>query len=94
VTEDPELRALAAPVRATGAAPRSTVRATILRLCRGRFLRLRELAELLGRSPDALRDSYITGLVNEDQLELRYAENRSHPDQAYRTRVDPARGAE
>jgi ATP-dependent DNA helicase RecG len=94
VTEDPELREIAAPVREAGKAPRPTVRATILRLCRDRFLRLRELAALLGRSPEALRDSYITGLVDEDLLELRYADNRSHPDQAYRTRNDSTRGAE
>jgi len=84
--DDPHLLELAAPVRASGKAPRELVRATVLGLCEGRFLRLRELGRLLDRSPETLRDSYVSGLVDEGHLELRYPENRSHPDQAYRTR--------
>ncbi len=84
--EDPQLLELAAPVRASGKAAREIVRSAVLNLCKGRFLRLRELGSLLDRAPETLRDGYVSALVEEGRLELRYPENRSHPDQAYRTR--------
>lgn len=91
---DALLWSLASPVREAGKAPAKLVRDTIVRLCTDRFLRVRELSQLLGRTPDTLRDAYISGMVDEGVLDLRYPENRSHPDQAYRTRSDsPERSA-
>jgi len=76
---------LAKPVRDTGAAPREIVRATILALCSGRFLSLRELADLLDRNPETLRNEYITKMVKAGRLELRYPEQPRHRQQAYRS---------
>ena len=83
-----QLMRLAEPVRQTGAAPGSLVEQTILQLCEGRFLSLRELAELLDRSPEALRNRYITRMVSEGRLVRRYPDHTQHRQQAYRTADD------
>jgi len=85
--EREELVRIARPVRDAGATPQATVRSTILDLCSGRFLSLRELAELLNRSPEALRNEYISKMVRAGQLELRHPENPRHRQQAYRAAV-------
>ena len=72
-------------MRSKGKAPANVVRQTILALCAGRFLSLRELSLLLDRGPAGLRDRYVTPLEHEGLLELRYPAQRSHRDQAYRT---------
>ena len=83
--EAAEMLQIAASVRKTGSAPRTLVRETILKLCSGRYLRLAELARLLDRKPETLRDSYVSSMIREGMLELRYPEKPSHPDQSYRT---------
>jgi ATP-dependent DNA helicase RecG len=87
-----ELIRLAKPVRDMGAAPQSLVRATILTLCSGRFLSLRELADLLGRNPETLRGGYISKMVRAGQLELRYPDQPRHRQQAYRSVAVPEVG--
>lgn len=67
--EDPQLLALAAPIRSRGKAPEQEVRAVILRLCRGRFLTLRELAGLLRRTPANLRNRFLAPMVQARLLE-------------------------
>ncbi|MBP7799659.1 MAG: putative DNA binding domain-containing protein [Thermoanaerobaculaceae bacterium] len=81
-----QLEALAGPVRATRKAPHADVEATILRVCAGRFVSLRTLAALLGRTSDTLRVHYLTALIREGRLDLRYPDRPSHPAQEYRTR--------
>lgn len=83
---DPELVAIAAPVRSSKRADRAVTRATILRLCQGRFLSLRQLSELLGRGAETLRDGFISPMVKTGELELRYPDKPSRRDQAYQTR--------
>ena len=51
-----ELLAIAEQVRKKGRADSTLVKSTILRLCYGRYLSLRTLAELLGRGPDSVRN--------------------------------------
>lgn len=82
---DPILIARARPVRESGAAPRSLVRDTILMLCTDRYLGLRDLSRLLLREQETVR-GYVTALVKDGLLDLRYPETPSHRDQAYRTR--------
>ncbi|MEQ1439038.1 ATP-binding protein [Fontimonas sp. SYSU GA230001] len=83
---DPELLAIAAPVRQTGRSSPEDVRRVILDLCRQRYLTLRELARLLDRSEGLVRDSYVSPMLRDQLLELRYPDKRTHRDQAYRTR--------
>ena len=81
-----ELLAIAGPVRKGGAAPRQVVHDTILALCTGRFLRLRDLSQLLNRRPETLRDSYVRDMVRDGLLEQKFPDTPSHKDQAYRAR--------
>ena len=64
------------------------MRNVILQLCQDRFLLLKALAELLNRSPDTLRTHYINPMLQERSLELKYPEQPSHPQQAYKTVLD------
>jgi ATP-dependent DNA helicase RecG len=63
--------------------------ATILALCRERFLTLAELALLLDRSAPNLRGAYLSPMVQAGHLRYRYPESPNRPDQAY-TAADEA----
>ena len=58
-------------------------RQTIAALCTSRFLTLKQLAELLGRNDEHLRNAYLAPMVSEGLLELRYPAATNRPDQAY-----------
>jgi predicted transcriptional regulator len=61
----------------------------VLKLCDGRSLTTRDLAELLGRDPESLQRRILTGLVKQGLLELRHPGVPNRPDQAYRTVATP-----
>jgi hypothetical protein len=77
----------AAPVRDRKRSDVAQVRETILALCAQRYLTLRELSMLLGRSSETLREQYLTPMLREGALELRFPDARKHPMQAYTTRT-------
>jgi ATP-dependent DNA helicase RecG len=79
------LKQIAAPVRNKGRAPNSLVRQIILELCKEDYLHLRILAELLGREMNSIRNHYISPMLAEKLLELRYPGQLNHPAQAYKT---------
>lgn len=86
-TQDLELQEIAATVRSTGKSPPSAVRAAIISLCSGRFLTLHQLASLLGRSADGLRQRFVKPMVDDERvLERRFPQQPNHEQQAYRTR--------
>ena len=78
------LRDLAAPVAQRKRATPALVQQTVLALCRGRYLGLRVLAQLLGRNPDGmdLRKRILNPLVANQSL-LRAYPNPNDPRQAY-----------
>lgn len=82
---DPALSRLITPVRDSRRASNDAIRAAILGLCDGRFLTLRQLAVLLNRGMEGLRDRHISPMVKAGRLELKYPETPSHRDQGYRT---------
>ncbi|WP_049802547.1 hypothetical protein [Gloeothece verrucosa] len=82
------LKALAAPVRYKKKVQPQLMQEIILKVCQGRFLTQQQLAEILNRSPDRLRTSYLSKMVKENLLELRYPDQPTHPDQAYRTFIN------
>ncbi|AGT33842.1 transcriptional regulator [Geobacillus genomosp. 3] len=55
----------------------------IVRLCRERPLRLKELAALLERTPDGLRNNYLGKLLEKGKIRLKYPDQPNHPRQAY-----------
>jgi ATP-dependent DNA helicase RecG len=79
------LLAIAHPVRSRQTTPRRVVDSVILALCRGKYLTLRDLAVILNRKPETLSIHYLSRLVREGRLALRYPETPSHPNQAYTT---------
>ena len=83
---DPSLREIAKPVSSTGKTGAGTMRQTILALCRERYLSVQQLAALLKRAPDRLRERFIKPMVEERLLERRYPQQPNHERQAYRTR--------
>jgi len=83
------LRRLAAPVSDTGKAPPALVRKVILDLCQGRYLTAEELGDLLHRNVDGLRSRYLSPMVSEGILRLRYPAAANRPDQAYTTVNEP-----
>jgi ATP-dependent DNA helicase RecG len=89
-TSEEDLRQIASKVRDTGRANPKVVRKTIAELCQGRFLSIRQLAELLGREPSTLRTHYLPAMVKEGVLRVQYPDNLSHPAQAYRTVQTPS----
>jgi len=59
----------------------------LLALCADRYVMAQELAEILQRSMETLKNHYISKLVQRGKLELRFPEQPTHPAQAYRTTV-------
>jgi len=75
---------IAAPVRDKKRVSPEFMRVTILKLCGEEYLLLKTLAELLQRSPDTLRTHYISPMLDEGLLELKYPEQPNHPQQGYK----------
>lgn len=61
------------------------IRQAILIICENDFVSVEEIATMLSRSRDSVSVHYVSKMVKEGLLELRYPENISHPHQAYRT---------
>ena len=79
------LEAIALEPRSKGKVDRAALIAVILRLCEGRFVMLRSLAELVEREPKTLRDQYLSRLVRERKLTLAFPKTPTHERQAYTT---------
>jgi len=80
---DQELAAIADSVAHKKKLSKLEIRSIILKLCNGRYLSLGQLAQLLKRYPQGLRDRSLTPMVAEGLLQLRYPETPNRPDQAY-----------
>ncbi len=68
--------------------PREEMEEMLLLLCNNYYLTLQVLAELVKRSPDALRQQYLKPLVEQGKLVLAFPTVPTHPQQAYKTRSD------
>lgn len=87
----PELQGLlplAEPARKNKKLPVDQLKAVIQQLCAGRWLATSELAALVDRDADKLQSRFLTAMVREGALELRYPDVRNRPDQAYRAVVN------
>lgn len=74
--------------REKGKLPRQEMEKIIMDLCRQNYLTLQVLAELLGRTSDALRQQHLKPLVGAGQLRLAFPTTPTHPQQAYITVED------
>ncbi len=75
---------LAEPARKNKKLPVDQLKAVIQQLCTGRWLTTSELAALVDRDADKLQSRFLTAVVREGVLELKYPDVRNRPDQAYR----------
>ncbi|MCK4258714.1 MAG: putative DNA binding domain-containing protein [Halanaerobiales bacterium] len=57
----------------------------ILKLCSIKPLKLKELAKLLSRNSDGIRNNYLNKLEKEGKLKLKYPGQKNYPFQAYET---------
>lgn len=55
----------------------------IVSLCTQKPLMLKELAYLLERTPDGLRNNYLAKLLTKEKVRLKYPDQVNHPKQAY-----------
>jgi ATP-dependent DNA helicase RecG len=76
---------LAEPARKNKKLPVDQLKAVLQQLCRSRWLSTAELAALVDRDADKLQSRFLTAMVREGVLELRYPDVRNRPDQAYRS---------
>ena len=80
-----KLMSIAQPIREKGKVPKELMEQAIQELCQDQFLTQKQLAQLLNRSPHTLRTGYLTKMVQNGILQLRYPGKATHPDQGYRT---------
>lgn len=62
--------------------PKNKMIEAILELCTNRYLTRNELARLLNRNASTIRNKYLTQMIKDDLLELKY-EEINHKEQAY-----------
>lgn len=65
------------------------IKALIRHLCSRQPLKLGEIAAVLGRAPKHVRDTYLTSMIKNEELEYIFPETPAHPLQAYRTKKSP-----
>lgn len=82
------LLTMAEPARKNKKLPVPQLKIVVRQLCAGRWLSTSELAALVDRVADKLQTRFLTAMVKDGLLELRYPVVRNRPDQAYRT-VEP-----
>lgn len=76
---------LAEPARKNKKLPVDQLKSIVQQLCKGRWLSTSELAALVDRDAEKLKSRFLTAMVGEGALVLRYPDVRNRPDQAYRT---------
>jgi predicted HTH transcriptional regulator len=59
----------------------------ILQMCDDHPVTLKELSSVLERDPKALQGQYLTPMLADGLLDLKYPDSRNHPDQAYRKKT-------
>jgi len=59
----------------------------IITLCKEHYLTLNVLANLVKRSPDALRQQYLNGMVKRRQIQLAFPSKPTHERQAYKAHM-------
>ncbi|KGF71409.1 hypothetical protein DO97_20690 [Neosynechococcus sphagnicola sy1] len=84
------LQKIAAPAISSQWLQEQRTRQIISELCQGYFLTSAHLAQLMNRNPSSLRSRFLSPMVNEGLLKLRYPDKPNRPDQAYRTVDEPA----
>lgn len=80
-----QLAAMAVEPQTKQKLPKDRMRLVILELCRGHFMTLSVIAQLVNRNPDALRQQYLNEMVRNRQIVMAFPSKRTHERQAYRS---------
>jgi ATP-dependent DNA helicase RecG len=78
------LKELALPVSSKGKVTENVMREVILHVCKENFLTASQLEVILNRAASTLRPKFLSPMVKENLLKLRYPETPNHPEQAYK----------
>ncbi len=87
-SEHKDLLHIAGLSRSQKRLPPKQMEGIILKLCENRWLTRNELARLINRHPDSLRQRFLTPMVTHGLLHLRYPDKPNRTDQAYTTHKD------
>ncbi|WP_353929865.1 RNA-binding domain-containing protein [Okeanomitos corallinicola TIOX110] len=80
-----KLVTIATPVRDKRKVSKQLMEEIILKICQNQYLTQQQLANILNRSPHTLRTSYLTPMVKNNLLILKYPDTPTHPHQSYLT---------
>jgi ATP-dependent DNA helicase RecG len=83
VHSERSLQALAALIKSKGRAPADFVQNIIIKMCAKKELSIRELAALLGRSEQTIRNNYVNRMCDKGLLLRKYPSVHHHPRQKY-----------
>ena len=78
-----ELEEIARPAQLNKRLSYQELESLLLRLCEGRWLTRKHLAELLRRNDEGLRQRFLAPMVERELLCLRHPDIPSHLNQAY-----------
>jgi ATP-dependent DNA helicase RecG len=81
-----KLRIIASPANLSARLPPEQICQIVLQLCQEQFLTAAHLGELIQRDPSGLRSRFLSPMVKEELLILRYPDRPNRPDQAYKTK--------
>jgi hypothetical protein len=87
VLDGAELLAIAAPAREKARLAPAKMRELIRQLCQVQSLTVSQIAGLLNRHPEGIRNRFLSEMVREGVLLARYPDP-THPEQAYRANPD------
>ena len=77
------MRVTAEPARQSSRIAPAKLEQILVSLCSGQFVPLDLLAEAVNRNAEGLRNRYLTPLVRQGRLRLRFPDRKNRPDQAY-----------
>jgi ATP-dependent DNA helicase RecG len=85
---EPELLEIARPAREKPRLMPELSRMIIKKLCSGRYLTADRIGELMDRGKDKLQKNFLTAMVSDGELILRFPEQPTHPEQAYKAKEE------
>jgi ATP-dependent DNA helicase RecG len=85
---DPALLEISKPAREKKKLTPELTKLVLRRLCDGRFLTAEQLGSLMDRRKEKLQENFLAAMVGNAELQLRYPDQPTHPEQAYRTNPD------
>lgn len=71
---------------------KSELERAIMKICKGDYIRMEEVAKKLGKSVDYLKNKVFPEMIKSGKLEKHFPFTHSHPEQGYKTAEEHAKG--